>query len=198
MAWRTAKRRPPGGNVDVRWGHRGPRLPGTRGEGQGERQRDGVAEVNRRALWQSAQAVGGVVCRWEHRLWPPVGRLQKRWKTEAEESVRRETVCFVSETVTLSSSSSSAVLPDAVRYVQIKRSHLHAHYSPTPLQVTYEKERPTLCHKHPAWPHSKVDIAKEPTNTPYETDQTLYIYNIKSLPSICGPGQMWTAQKHTM
>lgn len=56
--------------------HRGSRLPRARGEGQGERQRDRVAEVNWRALGQSAQAVGGVGGRWEHRLWPPVRRLE--------------------------------------------------------------------------------------------------------------------------
>lgn len=61
----------------MRRGRRGSRLPGARGEGQRERQRDGVAEVNWRALGQSAQAEGGVGGRWEHRLWPSVSRLRR-------------------------------------------------------------------------------------------------------------------------
>jgi len=63
--------------VDVRWRQRGSWQPRAGGEGQGEGQRDRVAEVNWRALGQSAQAVGGVRGRWERRLWPPVRRLRK-------------------------------------------------------------------------------------------------------------------------
>lgn len=63
--------------MDVRWRHRGSWLYRSRGERQGERQRDRVAEVNWRALGQSAQAVGGVRGRRERSLWPPMRRLQK-------------------------------------------------------------------------------------------------------------------------
>lgn len=60
-----------------------------RREGQGERQRDWVAEVNRRALGQSAQAVGGVGGLWKSSLWPSVRRL---WKDERQRKKSRKKV----------------------------------------------------------------------------------------------------------
>lgn len=92
MAGRAAEGRPPRCDVAVRRRQRGSRQPRAGGEGQGERQGDGVAEVNRGALWQSAQAVGGVRGRWERRLWtPPVMGLQRDERAEAEESRREST-----------------------------------------------------------------------------------------------------------
>lgn len=77
MARRTAKRRSLGRHVDVGQRHWGSRLHGARGDGQRERQRDGVAEVNGRALGQSAQAVGRVRGWRESRLGPTTRRLLK-------------------------------------------------------------------------------------------------------------------------
>lgn len=51
-------------------------------------------------------------------------------RLKLKEFVRRETVCFLSETIMIISSSSSAVLPDAFKDTQIKHSHLVALYSP--------------------------------------------------------------------
>lgn len=91
MAWRAAKRWPPGCEVDVRRRHRGSWLHRTRREGQCKRQRDRVAEVNGRALGQSTQAVGRVGGWREHQLWPPMRRLQKdenqNQKNQSEEKL---------------------------------------------------------------------------------------------------------------
>lgn len=77
MAWHATKRCPAGCDVDVRWRYRRPRLNGARGEGQGERQRDRVAEVNWRAQGQSVEAVVGGVRGWRERcIGPPLSRLE--------------------------------------------------------------------------------------------------------------------------
>lgn len=62
----------------------GPGLSEPRGEGEGERQRDRMAEVNRGALGEPAQTVRGIG-RGPH-LWPPVRRLWKDKSGEAKAS----------------------------------------------------------------------------------------------------------------